>query len=292
MVKSKKGKIAAYLYIVPIMIFCGAFLYYSIGYTVYASFTNWDGITPNMSFAGLANYKSLLTDSVLYQSFLHALLFFIVTQVIQQSLGILFAVFLKSKPYLGTFFKAIVFMPFVMSPIVVGSVFRIILDPNVGSLNNFFKSVHLNFLAVSWLGDPHFVLLAIMFVNIYTWTGFAMVLYYSSLLTIPEDIYEAAKMDGSGFWNTLFKITIPSLLGTMSMQIVLGIIGTLKTFDLVYIMTNGGPGTASEFPTTYLFKKLMQDYNGGMASTVGVIIIIVAMVFSIIQIRASKKLDA
>lgn len=292
MVQSKKGKLAVYLYIIPIVIFCGAFLYYSIGYTVYASLTNWNGIDLNMRFVGFANYRLLLRDSVFGQALLHTLYFFIVTQVIQQSLGILFAVFLKSKPYFGTFFKAVVFMPFVMAPVVIGSVFRIILDPNVGSLNSFFKSIHMNFLAVSWLGDPHFALFALMFVNIYAWVGFAMVLYYSSLLTIPEDIYEAAKIDGSGFFSTLFHITIPSLKGSMSMQIILGVIGTLKTFDIVYTMTNGGPGHASEFPTTYLFKKMMQDYNGGMASAIGVIILLIAMIISIAQLQLAKKLDA
>lgn len=292
MIQSKKSKYAVYLYILPIVVFCGLFLYYSIGYTIFASFTSWNGITAQMPFVGLANYRTELTDPVLHQSLLHALIFFVITQVVQQSLGILFAVLIKSKLYLGSLVKTIIFMPFVMAPIVIGSIFRIILDPNIGSLNNLLKSMHLECLTVSWLGDPQFALLALALVNIYAWTGFAMVLYYSSLLTIPEDIYEAARIDGSGFWYTLFHITIPSLRGTLSMQVVLGIIGTLKTFDIVYIMTNGGPGHSSEFPTTYLFKKLMQDYSGGIASTIGVIILLIAMILSIVEMQLSKKMDA
>lgn len=289
MVVGRQGKYLIYFYILPILVLCGLFLYFSIGFTIFTSFHAWNGVSSSMRFIGLKNYKTVINDPVIYVAFLHVLLFFIVTQIVQQGLGILFSVLLRSRLYIAPVIKTIIFMPFAMAPVVIASVFRIIMDPNVGALDNFLRAIHLSPLALDWLGNPRYALVAVMIVNIYEFTGFSMVLYYSSLLTIPGEIFEAARIDGSGFWNTLFRITIPSLRGSMSMQTVLGIIGSLKTFDIVYMMTNGGPGHSSEFPTTYLFKKAIGEFNGGVASTIGVFILVIALVFSILLIQLYSR---
>lgn len=277
------------MYIAPLVICSGIFLYYSIGFTIHTSFQEWNGIDSVMNFVGLQNYRDLFTDRVLYISLWNNLIFLFCTVGIQAGLGLLIAILLRSKPLLVNLFKSVFFMPVVMAPVIIAAIFRIIMDFNVGSLNTMLRFLKLDFLAVAWLGDPRFALLSIIIVNIFEWMGFSMLIYYSGLLAIPNDIYESAKIDGSGFWNTLFKITIPMLKGTTSTLFVLGIVGSLKTFDIVVMLTGGGPGRSTEFLTTFLYKRSIEEFNGGSAAAIGVVILALALLMSIIQIRYYEK---
>lgn len=284
-----KWKITPYLYILPVILISGVILYYSIGFTVFTSFQDWNGLSNDMEFTGLENYKDVLADETFYVSLRNTLIFMVVTVFVQAAIGLLLAVLLRAKLKGNTFFKALFFMPVVMAPIILAAIFRIILDTNVGTLNELLRAINLDFLAVSWLGDPKFALISIIGVNIFQWMGFSMLLYYSSLGSIPDEVYEAAKMDGAGFWRTLFKITIPMLKGTTTTLIVLGIVGSLKTFDIVVLLTGGGPGISTEFLATYLYSRLFEQFNGGMASAIGVIILIIAIILSIAQIKLHQK---
>ncbi len=277
------------MYIAPLVICSGIFLYYSIGFTIHTSFQEWNGIDSVMNFVGLQNYRDLFTDRVLYISLWNNLIFLFCTVGLQAGLGLLIAILLRSKPLLVNLFKSVFFMPVVMAPVIIAAIFRIIMDFNVGSLNTMLRFLKLDFLAVAWLGDPRFALLSIIIVNIFEWMGFSMLIYYSGLLAIPNDIYESAKIDGSGFWNTLFKITIPMLKGTTSTLFVLGIVGSLKTFDIVVMLTGGGPGRSTEFLTTFLYKRSIEEFNGGSAAAIGVVILALALLMSIIQIRYYEK---
>lgn len=277
------------MYIAPLVICSGIFLYYSIGFTIHTSFQEWNGIDSAMNFVGLQNYRDLFTDRLLYISLMNNLIFLFCTVGIQAGLGLLIAILLRSKPRLVNLFKSVFFLPVVMAPVIIAAIFRIIMDFNVGSLNTMLRFLKLDFLAVAWLGDPRFALLSIIIVNIFEWMGFSMLIYYSGLLAIPNDIYESAKIDGSGFWNTLFRITIPMLKGTTSTLFVLGIVGSLKTFDIVVMLTGGGPGRSTEFLTTFLYKRSIEEFNGGSAAAIGVVILALALLMSIVQIRYYEK---
>lgn len=280
---------APYFYIAPLLICSGIFLYYSIGFTIHTSFQEWNGIDPVMKFIGFQNFIDLFTDRVLYIALLNNLLFLIATVGIQAGLGLLIAILLRSKPLFCNLFKSVFFMPVVMAPVIVAAIFRIIMDFNVGSLNLLLRFFKLDFLAVAWLGDPRFALLSIIIVNIFEWMGFSMLIYYSGLLAIPNEIYESAKIDGAGFWTTLSRITIPMLKGTTSTLVVLGIVGSLKTFDIVVMLTGGGPGRSTEFLTTFLYKRSIEEFNGGSAAAIGVVILALALLMSVFQIRYYEK---
>ena len=278
-------KIVPYLYVLPIIILSGLFLYYCIGSTAYTSLYEWNGINDEIKFIGLENYKNLFEDKVFYISLFNTLIFFVFTVGIQAMLGLLLAVLLRAKLRGHTLFKSIFFMPVVMAPIIIASIFRIMMDYNLGNLNVMLRALHLDFLAVSWLGDPKYSLMSVIIVNVFEWMGFSMVMYYSGLLALPDDVFESARIDGAGFFNTLFKITIPMLKGTTSTLIVLGIVGSLKTFDIVVMLTGGGPGRSTEFITTFLYKRTIEEYKAGSGAAIGIIILIIAFVMSIIQIK-------
>jgi len=281
----KLGKLSPYLYIAPALIFSAVFLYYSIGFTIYTSFHEWNGLTMDQKFVGIRNYVDLFTDDRLFSALWHNLIFMACVIFVQIFGGLLLAVLLKAKLTGHGFFKSLLFFPNILAPIVVAAVFRIMLDPNMGSINKFFVAVNLDVLAVPWLGDPFFALLSIIIVNIFSFLGFAVVLYASGLLAIPEEMYESAKIDGSGFWNTFFKITFPMSHGTTTTMLVLGITGGLKAFDVISLLTGGGPGYSTEVLNTYLYKRLFNDFNGGLSAATGVFILTISVAMSIIQIK-------
>jgi raffinose/stachyose/melibiose transport system permease protein len=285
----KSSRALPYLYVFPLVVFSGVFLYYALGFTLFTSFHDWNGISKGMSYIGTANYHRLFRDPTFFGSIRNVLIFFVVTVGIQAMLGFLIAVFFREPIRARTLYQAIFFIPVVMSPAVISAIFRIILDPNVGQVNETLHWLKWDALALSWLGDPKIALFSIIGVNVFQWMGFSMMLYYSSLLAIPEEIYEAARIDGCGFWNTIFRITFPLVKGTHALQIVFGILGSLKTFDIVYLLTGGGPGHYTEFLTTYLYKTGLQDFNGGYASTIGTMIVVIAVVFAVMQIQLSNR---
>ncbi|EOS35800.1 sugar ABC transporter permease [Lachnospiraceae bacterium] len=285
----KKNDWAAYLYILPMLLLSFALVYYCIINTVMVSFTDWDGMSGTYNIVGFQNYAKMLTDKVFWKSVTNNIIFFVGTVFIQAGLGFLLAVLLKMKLPGSNLFKAVYFMPIAMATSIITAVFKIIMDPTNGALNQFLRAIHLDGLAMSWLGDTKIALFSVIVVNIFQWMGFSMITYYAGLMSLPEDVYEAAKIDGAGFWRTLVSVTFPMVKGTTNVLIVLGIVGSLKTFDLVKLLTAGGPGRTTTVMNTYLYEKAFNDFNAGGAASIGVAILVIAMIMSFLQIKLGKE---
>lgn len=286
--KKKTDKIA-YLYILPLLVLSFALVYYCIIDTVVVSFTDWDGMSDSFKFVGLKNYIKMLADNTFWTSVVNNIIFFIGTVFVQAFAGFVLAVLLKKKLFASNVFKAIYFLPIAMATSIITAIFRIIMDPTNGSLNQFLRAMHLGGLAQNWLGDPKIALFSVIIVNIFQWMGFSMITYYAALMSLPDDVYEAAKIDGAGFWRTTFSVTLPMVKGTTNVLIVLGIVGSLKTFDLVKLLTGGGPGRSTTVMNTYLYEKAFNDFNAGGAASIGVAILIIAMIMSFLQIKFGKE---
>lgn len=287
--KTGKKSWIAYLYILPMIVLSFVLVYYCIIDTVVVSFTDWDGMTDVFHFVALKNYIKMFKDHVFWTSVVNNLIFFVGTVFIQALLGFVLAVLLKKKLPGSNVFKAIYFMPIAMATSIITAIFRIIMDPTNGALNQFLRAIHLNGLAVNWLGDPKIALVSVIIVNIFQWMGFSMITYYAGLMSLPDDVYEAAKIDGAGFWRTTFSVTLPMLKGTTNVLIILGIVGSLKTFDIVKLLTGGGPGRSTTVMNTYLYEKAFKDFNAGGAASIGVAILIIAMVMSFLQVKFGKE---
>lgn len=287
--KTGKKSWIAYLYILPMIVLSFVLVYYCIIDTVVVSFTDWDGMTGVFHFVALKNYIKMFKDHVFWTSVVNNLIFFVGTVFIQALLGFVLAVLLKKKLPGSNVFKAIYFMPIAMATSIITAIFRIIMDPTNGALNQFLRAIHLNGFAVNWLGDPKIALVSVIIVNIFQWMGFSMITYYAGLMSLPDDVYEAAKIDGAGFWRTTFSVTLPMLKGTTNVLIILGIVGSLKTFDIVKLLTGGGPGRSTTVMNTYLYEKAFKDFNAGGAASIGVAILIIAMVMSFLQVKFGKE---
>lgn len=285
----KKNNWAAYLFILPLILLSFVMIYYCIIRTVMTSFTDWNGMTDTMNFVGLKNYAKLVKDKTFWTAVVNNIIFFFGTVFVQAAVGFLLAVLLKKKLPGSNVFKAVYFMPIAMATSITTAIFKNIMDPTNGSLNNFLRAIHLDMFAVSWLGDKRYALLSVIIVNIFQWMGFSMITYYAGLMALPDDVYEAAKIDGAGFWRTTVSVTFPMLRGTTNVLLILGIVGSLKTFDIVKLLTAGGPGRSTTVLNTYLYEKAFKDFNAGGAAAIGVAILIIAMIMSFLQIKLGKE---
>lgn len=278
-----------YLYLVPILVLSLAFIYFCIGFTAVISFTDWNGISDSWNWVGFDNYKEMLTDSTFWLAVRNNVIFFFGTVFPQALLGFLLAVLLKYRFKGSNLYKTIFFLPIALATSITTAIFRIILNPATGDLNNLFRALGMDWAAQSWLGDKKWALFSIIMVNIFQWMGFSMITYYAALMSLPDDVYESAMLDGAGFWRTTFSITLPMVRGTTNVLIILGIVGSLKTFDLVKLLTNGGPGRATAFLNTYLYEKAFKDFNAGESASIGVAILIIALIMAVLQVRLSKE---
>ena len=269
----KKNNWAAYLFILPLILLSFVMIYYCIIRTVMTSFTDWNGMSDTMNFVGLKNYAKLVKDKTFWIAVVNNIIFFFGTVFVQAGVGFLIAVLLKKKLPGSNMFKAVYFMPIAMATSITTAIFKIIMDPTNGSLNNFLRAIHLDMFAVSWLGDKRYALLSVIIVNIFQWMGFSMITYYAGLMALPDDV----------------SVTFPMLKGTTNVLLILGIVGSLKTFDIVKLLTDGGPGRSTTVLNTYLYEKAFKDFNAGGAAAIGVAILIIAMIMSFLQIKLGKE---
>ncbi len=286
--KSFGGRFAPYLYVLPVVVLSGLLIYYSIGYTVWASLTDWNGLR-RMNFIGLDNYVNLFHDRTFWTALRNNLLFLVVTVGVQAVLGLLVAVISKERLPGSNIFKAVFFLPISMAPAIIATVFKYMLEANYGSLNTTLRTLGIigPDTVIQWLGADLGVW-SIIVINIFQWMGFSMMIYFAGLMAIPEDLYEAASLDGAGWWRQLFSVTIPSLRGTTNLLIVLGLVGSLKTFDIVWLTTGGGPGVSTQFLSTFLYTE-RSTRQAGYASAIGMVILVIAFVLAMAQVKIANR---
>jgi len=282
------GRWAPYLYVAPIVVLAAGLLYYTVGYAVWASLTDWNGLT-RMDFVGLDNYTRLFDDRTFYIALGNTLKFMVAAVGLQTVLGLLVAVIAKERLPGSNIFKAIFFLPIAMAPAIIATVFKYMFEANYGSLNETLRAMGLlgQDDTILWLGADLGVW-SIVVINVFAWMGFSMMVYFSGLMSIPDELYEAAELDGAGWWRRLRSITIPSLRGTTSVLITLGIVGSLKTFDTVWLTTQGGPGVSTHFLSTFLYQERL-NRDAGYSSAIGIFILVAAFVLAVVQARLSSR---
>jgi raffinose/stachyose/melibiose transport system permease protein len=287
----KKKEITNYLFILPIFILFSIFIVYPIIYNISISFYDWNGISIEKEFIGIDNYKTVLADPILSKILKNFIIFAFSTIVIQSIFGMLFASFFINQIKLSAFYRILFYLPVVVTPSIVGQVFSKFFETNRGYLNTVLRSMNLDFLCHEWLASPKTALGCIIFINIWQWTGYSMLLYYADMLNISSDIYEAAKIDGANKVKQFTKITFPLLRGTHYTLFILGMLGSLKCYDLVYILTDGGPNYATETFSTYIQRLSFDMFKQGQSSTTIVIMFSIAMIITIFQLKLYYSKD-
>ncbi len=213
---------------------------------LFYSFTDWSGFGSEFSFVGVQNFARLLADQQTLQAFGNTVVFTACNAPLQIGLGLLLAVTLKRQGRFTSALRTVIVLPIAISGVVLGFLGTVIFDPNSGILRAMSEVPGLGFLAQNWLGTPTLAMVSLVAMNLWQWTGFTMLIFLAGLSTIPAELYEAARLDGAGAWAQFRTITWPLLAPAATVNVILTLIGGLKIFDVVYVLTQGGPGTATQ----------------------------------------------
>ncbi|HEX6514337.1 MAG TPA: sugar ABC transporter permease [Nocardioidaceae bacterium] len=281
--KRRLPRLGNYLYLLPAVVLVGGVIYYSVGYTFWLSLLDWDGISPNIAFVGLDNYLQAVRDPVVWETLKHSLIFSIVI-LVQMGMGLVAAVLLHSRIRGRTVYKVIIFLPTILATAVMAPVFRQIFAAD-GQLNAALGAIGLDSLQQSWLGNPDLALYTLMAINVWQWTGLSFILYYAGLTQVDPEIYEAARLDGAGNVRILTHIIVPLMRGTHATLLILGVMGVLKTFDLVFLVTSGGPANSTEFLSTYIYETTITRFHAGYGAALSVILLALSLAFTVWQMR-------
>ncbi len=287
-----QGNRTIVLFLLPAFILLSIFLVYPIFRSTYFSLFNWKGLGPAVDYIGLENYKRLLTDQVFLKAVKNGVLIVVFSLIIQLPLAMGLALIVGRNIPGRSFFRAIFFMPFVLSEVITAIMWLILYNPNPrrGFLNAIINIIP-NLEPQAWLADTRLVLPAIFVVLTWKYVGFHMLLYITGLQNIPRDIEEAALIDGVNNRQMVTHITLPLLAGTIKTSVYLSIIGSLQVYALVWIMTRGGPVNASEVMSTYMYRYSFVRFELGYGSAVAIVMLLISLTFSIIYLRITKNTE-
>jgi raffinose/stachyose/melibiose transport system permease protein len=267
----------AYLYLAPAFFFYLLFAFGPLVYTTWLSFFDWDGLTVG-TWVGLDNYEKVLSDPDIRASFVHSFELIVFYAVLPCILGLLLASVIAHSRVRGvTFFRAVLFLPQTIASVVVAIAWVWIYAPN-GPFNEGLRAVGLGSVARGWLGDFNFALPALGLVGTWVTFGLCLVLFLAGIQKIPITLYEAARVDGAGRMREFLAVTLPGLRGELAVALTLTTITALRTFDLIYVSTSGGPGTSTTVPSVLVYQNAFANGRVGLGASVAVVLTLMIFV--------------
>jgi multiple sugar transport system permease protein len=272
----------------PVVVFLAVFFVYPIGRGLLLSLQDFNAtsfVTGEAPFVGLQNYVTVLTDRLFGTLAWHTAVFTIVSLAGQFTIGLALAVFFHRRFPLSTTLRSLILLPWLVPLIVSATAWRWIFDQQFGILNAALGA------QVGWLTDPAMSLWAVTIANIWLGIPFNMVLLHGGLQGIPTTLYEAAAIDGAGRWRIFRSITWPLLRPVASVTLLLGLVYTIKVFDVIWILTNGGPANSSHTLSTWAYQRSFTDLQFGVGAAAGQLLVVVALIFGLLYIRAQRKED-
>jgi raffinose/stachyose/melibiose transport system permease protein len=278
-----------YLFLTPALLFFCLFVIYPVIKTVIISFYDYGLTDRTQVFIGINNYIELAKDSVFWISLKNNVLLLIGSLIFQVGMGLMLAAMLnRGIKHGSTVYRTIFFAPVMMSFVAVALLWYLVYDPNMGALNQLLKLFALHGPKQGWLGDPHIVIYAILGVACWQYTGFIMVILLAGMQSIPHEINESSLLDGANEIQNFFYVTIPCIRNVIIVASLVTMIGAFKVFDLVYVMTNGGPGRASQVLGVYVYYEAFMLRRAGYASAIAVVLLFFAIILGALQLRFSR----
>ncbi|KHF41642.1 carbohydrate ABC transporter permease [Halalkalibacter okhensis] len=275
--KNNRIKIAPYIFIAPNILLFFAFMIIPILFTFYISFHEWS-ILGSPSFVGLENYIQMIHDPVFYVSLKNTLYYTVGAVSVSMVLGLTGAILLNRKIPFVSLFRGIFFAPVVVSLVATGLIWSWMFNANYGLINHFLSTFGIS--GVNWLNSATWAMPAIIITTIWFKAGYCLVIYLAGLQTIPSSLYESSEMDGANSWHKFWHITLPLLKNTTVFVTVISVINGFMVFDLIYTMTNGGPGYSTTVLIQYIYQKAFIEGHMGYGSTLGTVLFIIIMIFT------------
>ena len=283
------GRHVGLFMVLPAFALFAVFVLYPVVLTVIASFQEFGLASERRVFVGFRNYAEMLGDPVFWRSLLNNVFILVGSVVVQVSLGTVIAAVLDRAVHrFGGVFRTLIFAPMVMSMVAVSLLWSMIYHPVFGMGTRASDALGLPPSELGILGDPGVVMWAILGVACWQYTGFVMVIVFAGMQAIPEDLYQAAKLDGANAVQSFLRITLPGVRNVIAVAVLLTAIGAFKVFDLIYVLTAGGPGNASEVLGTYIYSTGFTLERMGYASAIAVVLLLVAIGLGLVQLRTSR----
>lgn len=277
------------IFLLPALVIFTAFVIYPLLGSLYYSLTDWDGLSPDLHFVGLANFQQLVSDPSVLIDVRNTLVFSAGVMVLQNGLGLLLALILDGLLRRLSFLRVLFLIPAMFSGLAIGYTWSYIYSPVFGFLNTFLEKIGLAGWQQDWLGNAHLTLASLIFTNSWEFMGFSMIIFLAGLQAVPAELYEAANIDGTSAWQRFRQITFPLIAPSVTINVVLTMIGSLKTFDLIFVMTNGGPGNASESLALRIYNEAFNLNQFGYATAVGIVMTLFILVLSVVNLRFLRK---
>ncbi len=286
---SRDERALPYLLLAPTVAVLVALSIYPLIYSIRVSFQTGMGERAAWS---LGNFTRLAADGFFLAALGHTLVYALVALTIEFLLGLCLAVLLNEKLRGRNFFRAMLLVPMMLPPVVVGVVWRLMLNPNFGAINGTLKGVGLNTDALTWTASPKLALASVILVDIWQWTPFMFLVLLAGLQAIPQEPYEAARIDGSSRWQTFLHITLPLLKPAILIALLLRTMDLLRVFDQIFILTEGGPGFATETISLYIYRTAFRFSDFGYAAAMSFVLLILTNIISLAYIRLLQRQEA
>lgn len=279
------NRIFPYAMTAPALVFFTIFVVAPFIYGIYTSFFQWDGLS-DMKWVGLDNYQFVLEDNLFWNAIQNTITYAVVVTVMKNGLGLILALILHKQVKGKAFCRTALYMPVTLSYVVIGVLWVWIYNPTFGILNSILNGLGLSSWIQGWLSDPSIALFSVAWVDIWKWIGFHMVLYLAALQSVPEDLYEAARLDGAGKIKVFTSITIPQINSVIVLNVLLAITGAfVNNYNLVNVMTGGGPVNSTEVALTYAVKTAFSYRNVGKANAMSIILFAFVFILGFIQFK-------
>ena len=289
--RAKSQRRFVFACLAPAVILVALFMFWPTVNVFRMSMYRMGGITNRKEFIGLQNFKTLMEDKNFLEAMQNTILIIVMVMIFTIVFAILFAAILQRGKFKGkNFFRVIFYIPNILSIVVIGGIFGAIYDPSNGLLHTFLEAVHLDFLTHKWMGEPKIVIYSIIFALVWQAIGYYMVMYMSGMSAIPEDLYEAASLDGSSEINTFFTVTLPLIWTNIRTTLTFYIISTINlSFLFVQIMTDGGPNGKTEVFLNYMYKQAYGNGAYGYGMAIGVVVFIFSVVLAAIVNKITDR---
>jgi raffinose/stachyose/melibiose transport system permease protein len=279
------------LFLTPAVLIFGLLVLTPIVVAAYASFFNWNGFGTPSDFVGLGNFRRLLADTIFVGDLKRTLLLIVLSMCIQIPVSLGLAMLLNQPLRGRRVYRMLFFAPYVLSEVVTAVLFTMVFSPNQGLANHITQAIGLGDLGATWLADTSTVMYSLFFVISWKYFGFHTILYLAGRQGIPQELHEAAALDGAGAWNSFRYVTLPLLAPTIRISVFLSVLGTIQLFDMVWVLTAGGPIRSSETLAVTMFQEGFKRFHVGYASAISMVIFLISLSFGLLYQRFVLRRD-
>ncbi|WP_029874555.1 carbohydrate ABC transporter permease [Rhizobium leguminosarum] len=283
-------RVQALILLVPALAIYAVFALYPMLNVVILSFQKWNGLDPNRQFVGIANYQAIFTkDPVFWVAFRNTVIWTMMSLIFPPMVGLLLALSLNQKIFGRNGLRAIFYLPVIIAPIAVATMWKWMYDPFFGLFSQLLTSWGMQGWINDWLGNRDIALYSVFVAYLWQTVGFSMVLFLAGLQNVSQTLVEAARIDGAGRWKVFKHVTLPALRPTITIVLVLSVISSLKAFDIVYGLTGGGPAQSTQMLALWAFTQAMQIFDFGRGAAISVVLLLITMAVVIPYLKWTQK---